>query len=99
MADAATTAQIAETTIVPTREVDEGQEMSSGQKIGEVDREEDCTDPSMTSTQLKWLHDLEKTTPRKKGKATKTSVDPIMLTEGDLLDISKTIWEIVEDAL
>lgn len=88
-----------ETTTTPTKEAKEGQEMSLGQQTGELDREEDHVDPSTTSTQINRLHDPEKTTPKNKGKATKTSVDPITLTEGDLLDIRKTIWEVAEGAL
>ena len=56
-------------------------------------------DPSTTSTQLKQSRDMEITIPGKKGKATKTSDNPIMLTEGDLLDIIKTIREVTEGAL
>jgi len=73
--------------------------MSSEQQAREVDREEDHADPSTTSTQLKRPHDPKKLGPRKKGKATKTSDDLITLTEGDLLDLSKTIREVIEDVL
>lgn len=53
----------------------------------------------MTSAQLKSLCDLEKTIPRKKRKATKMSDDLITFIEGDVLDISKTIQEVVKGTL
>lgn len=61
--------------------------------------EEDHADPSTTSIQLKWPRNLDKIALEKKGKAKNTSVNLIMLREIDLLDISKMIWEVVEDVL
>lgn len=70
--------------------------MSTRQQTGEVDKTEEQMDPSSTSTQLKRSCGPEKVAPRKKVKATKTSVDLIMLTEGDLLDIREMIRKVMK---
>jgi len=59
----------------------------------------ECVDPGSTSIQLKRPHGPEKTAVKKKVKVTKTSVDPITLTEGDLFNIGETIHEVTKDAL
>lgn len=64
-----------------------------------MQRTEERVDPGLASTQLKQLSVLERPAPMKKVKVTKKSVDPIMLTEGDLFDIDKTIHDVTKDAL
>lgn len=54
-------------------------------------------EPVSPSTQLKQSHVPEKPTLRKKVKEAKTSVDPIMLTKGDLFDIGETIRDVPND--
>lgn len=75
------------------------QEMDIGQGAEDIDLDEEGVDPETTLQQLKWPHVPEKTTPRKNVKATNTSIDPIMLTEGDLFDIDERVREVTKDAL
>lgn len=96
---AVATTQSKETTATPTEEPGEGQEMSKGQGTEDVDRAEERADPGPELTQLKWSHVPEKLAPRKKVKATKTSVDPITLTEGDLFDINEMVRNVTKDTL
>lgn len=56
-------------------------------------------DPQETSTCIKHPRELEKRGSRKKSKATKTSLDPITLTEGDLHDIGDTVIDVTMEAL
>jgi len=51
------------------------------------------------STQLKRLHVMERSGPRKKAKASKLDIKPITLTEGDLYDISDTVREVTREVL
>jgi hypothetical protein len=69
----------------------EGQKSPShGQeKEMETERGRVAQDPQTTSTQLKRQHPREQMGPRKKVKASKLSIDPITLTEGDLHDIGR----------
>ena len=55
--------------------------------------------PQETSNHIKRLSDLEKGGSRKKSKATKTSLEPITLTDGDLYDINDTIRDVTAEAL
>lgn len=57
------------------------------------------TDPSTTSTQLKWPHAIERTGPQKKTNASKLDGEPIKLTEGDLYDIGNTVCEVTREVL
>ena len=63
-------------------------------KIKEEETEQHDTDPQEMFTHIKCRRELEKGGSRKQSKVTKTSLDPITLTEGDLHDIS----DIVKDA-
>ena len=51
-------------------------------------------DPQETSTCIKHSRELEKGRYKKKSKATKTSLDPITLTEDDLYDIGDTVRDV-----
>lgn len=57
------------------------------------------TYPQVTSTRIKHLREEKKGGSRKKYKATKTSLDPITLTEGDLYDIGDTVRDVTIEAL
>lgn len=56
-------------------------------------------DPHTSSTQLKQLHSTERTGPRKKTKDSKLYGEPIILTKGDLYDISDIVREVTREAL
>jgi len=56
-------------------------------------------DPQETSGYIKHPRELEKGGSRKKSKVAKTSLDPIILTEGDLYDISDTVKDVTREAL
>lgn len=51
-------------------------------------------EPQETSTHIKHPRELEKGGSREKSKATKTSLDPITLTEGDLHDIDDIVRDV-----
>jgi len=53
----------------------------------------------MTSTQLKHQQPQEKAVSRKKTKASKTSLDPMTLTEGDFHDIRVAVRDVITEAL
>lgn len=53
--------------------------------------EQHDVDPQATSTNIKRPREQEKGWSRKKSKATKTSLDPITLTEDDLHNIGDTL--------
>lgn len=63
------------------------------------DTEKHGVDPQEMSDYIKHLRELEKGGSIKKSKATKTSLDPITLTEGDLYDIGDTIMDVTAKAL
>lgn len=67
-----------------------GHNMSTGQGSDTIEG----MDLSTTSTQLKRLHVMEQSIPRKKAKASKLDIQPITLTEGDLYDIGDTVIEV-----
>lgn len=48
---------------------------------------------------IKFPREQEKRGSRNKSKATKTSLDPITLTEGDLDDIGDTVQNVTAEAL
>lgn len=56
-------------------------------------------DPQETFTRIKCPRQLEKGGSRKKSKATKTSLDPIALTEGELYDIGDIVRYVTTKAL
>lgn len=89
---------MAETTTTPTKETEEGQVMSTEQDIQGEAKTKECKNPAPKSTQLKRPRVHEKPDSWKKTKATKTSADPIQLTEGDLLDSGETIRDFTKDA-
>ena len=51
------------------------------------------------STYIKHPREQEKGGLRKKYKATKTLLDPITLTEGDLHEIGDTVQDVIAEAL
>jgi len=53
----------------------------------------------MTPFHTKWTRDLEKVGPWKKSKASKMSLDPIILIEGDLNDIGDTMRDAIVELL
>ena len=57
------------------------------------------TDPSTTSTQLKWLCGTEQTGPQKETKAAKLYGETLTLIEDDLYDIGDTVCEVTREAL
>jgi len=72
--------------------------MSTKEDIqGEAETKERM-DPAPKSTQLKRPCVHEKPALWKKTKVTKTSADPIQLTEGDLLDIGEAVHDVTKDA-
>ena len=75
----------------------EGQKSPSPEP--KADTEQGGAEPQTTSTQLKHPCPREQVGPRKKSKASKTSFDPITLTEGDLHDIGKMVRDITAEAL
>lgn len=56
-------------------------------------------DPQATSARIKHPREQEKGGSRKKAKATKMSLDPITLTEGDLHDIGDMGQDVTLEAL
>lgn len=77
--------------------VGEGQTMpSQGQ---EAETEEGGVDPRTALTQLKRQHPAERAGSWKKVKASKLSIDPIILTEGDLYEIGETVRDVTNEAL
>jgi len=84
--EAATIEKMGRTTIVPTEEIEEEQEMSTEQDIQGVEEIQECT------TQLKRSLVPEQPPARKKEKTMKTM-------QGDLIDSSKPICEVTKDAL
>lgn len=50
-------------------------------------------------TQLKFQHPIEQAGSRKKVKASKLSIDPITLNEGDLNDIGETVRDVTNEPL
>ena len=80
-----------------------GQEEGEGQKSPspepEIDTEQGGVDPQTTSTQLKRPCPQEKIASQKKTKASKTSLDPITVTEGYLHDIGETMRDATVEAL
>jgi len=56
-------------------------------------------DPQETSVHIKCPREHEKRGSRKKSKATKTSLNPITLTEGDLHDIGDMVRDVTSEAL
>lgn len=73
--------------------------MSTGQGAEDIDLAEEHIDPKTTSQQLKRPRIPEKPVPKKKAKASKTSIDPSTLIEGDLFDISETVRDVTKDVL
>lgn len=65
----------------------------------EETEEQHGVDPQETSSRIKRPREPEKEGSRKKSKATKTSLDPITLTEGDLHDIDDKVRDVTTDAL
>jgi len=61
--------------------------------------EQHDADPQATSAYMKHLREQEKGGSRNKYKATKTSLDLINLTKGDLYDIGDTVWDVTMEAL
>jgi len=53
-----------------------------------MDLAKESVDLGTTFTQLKWLRVRKRSDPRKKVKASKLAINPIILTEGDLHDIN-----------
>lgn len=84
---------------MPTEEADEGHDMSTRQGDEDIDLTEECVDPATTSQPLKQPRNPDKPVPRKKVKASKTFINPIMLTEGDLFDIGEIVCDVNKDAL
>lgn len=65
----------------------------------ETNEEEGSANPQIVSTQLKRQCPSERMGPCKKLKVSKLSIDPIILTEGDLHDISETMCDVTTEAL
>lgn len=61
--------------------------------------EQNCTDTEMTSNCIKNPREQEKLWSRKKSKASKASLNPITLTEGDLHEIGDTVRDVTVEAL
>lgn len=97
MTDATVATQMKETIIAPIKEAEGGHEMSTGQELRTLTWRA-CISRDYLAT-IKIPHVLEKSVPRKKMKASKTSVDPIMLTEGDLFDIGEMVHDVTKEAL
>ena len=75
----------------------EGQKLPShGQEAEEEGR---GTDPQTASTQMKRQCPSEWTGPGKKVKASKLSIDPITLIEGDLHNIGEMVHDVTSEAL
>jgi len=72
---------------------------SPSPEIKEEDTEQHGMDPKEMSTRIKHSRELEKGGSRKKSKATKTSLDHITLTEGDLYDNGDTVRDVTTEAL
>jgi len=88
-----------ETTTVPIKEVKGSQEMSTRQGVEDIDLDAECANPEITSQQLKRSRVPWKPVPNKKTKASKTSIDPVMLTEGDLFYIGETVHDVFKVTL
>jgi len=56
-------------------------------------------DPKTTPFRVKLTREQENVGPWKKSKASKSSLDPITLIEGDLNDISDTVWDATVELL
>ncbi|MCY6488092.1 hypothetical protein, partial [Actinobacillus pleuropneumoniae] len=59
---------------------------------------EERMDPAPKSTQLKSLHVHENPASQKNTKATKTSANPIQVTEGNLLDTGEIVRDFTKDS-
>jgi len=68
-------------------------------EIEKEDIEQHNVDPQEMSACIKCLREFEKGESRKKFKATKTSMDPITLMEGDLYDIGDIFSDVTMKAL
>jgi len=83
-----------------------GREESEGQKSPSPGTEAETTDlieqggadSQKTSTQLKHQRPQERIVLQKKTKASKTSLDPITLTKGDLHGIGETVRNVTAEA-
>ena len=66
-------------------------------------KEEETTqhdaDPQDSFACIKCLREMENGRSRKKSKVTKTALDPITLTEGDLHDIGDTVRDVTPEVL
>ena len=83
-----------------TEKVDKDRAMpSQEQEIEKVETAEASIDLGTASTQLKCPHMVEHAGSRKKVKASKLSIDPITLIEGDLHDIGETVCDVTNEAL
>ena len=80
-------------------EAREGQKSPSLETEVETQIENGGADPQTKSTQLKHPCPQEKAASRKKNKASKTSLDPITLTEVDLHDIGETVRDVTTKGL
>lgn len=79
---------------------DEGQATSSqGQEVEDTETEKGSVYIGTASTQLKCPHIIERAGPRKKGKPSNFSIDPITLTKGDLHDIEEMVCVVTNEAL
>lgn len=65
----------------------------------EPEIEEGGANPQTMSTQLKCQRSRKQVWPQKKSKASKTSFNPITLTEEDLHDIGETVCNVTTEAL
>ena len=72
---------------------------SQGREADEAEMAEGSVDPGTASTQLKHQHPVERPRLRKKVKASKLSIDPITLTEGDLHNIKETVHDVTSEDL
>ena len=72
--------------------------MSIGHEAEDTDCTKEGMDLATTSTQLKRPRVTERSSPRKMVKASKLAIDPIMLMEGDLYDISDMVHEVTKEA-
>lgn len=77
---------------------DKGTRSPSPKTKEEIDEQHDAN-PQETFARIKRPRELEKGGSRKKSKATKTSLDPITLTEGDLHDIGDIVGDVTAEAL
>jgi len=73
--------------------------MSTEQEVEDINLEGQHVGLQTNSQKLKCLHVPEKPIPKMKMKASKTSIDPITLTEGDLFDNGETVHNVTKDVL